>query len=202
MHGEDNIKFICESDILCSNSFIDDFEGTVLVFAQTGSETARKLKLLPVRRTPVFILFFLKMWLRIKCCNASHYAVTFIPSTSSLHEQLHKWWKCVIVVVTGESLSVCYLKFGISMSPDKTRGKSLFNCKLNVKKLKYKNINLCYGFLMLIFFLWNLSNVLQPVCACSLRKSTLYPTEGADWVVTTSHFNLLDNVILLLVQVL
>jgi hypothetical protein len=58
MHGEDNIKCICESDILCSNSFIDDFEGTVLVFAQTGSENGRKLKLLPVRRTPVVIICF------------------------------------------------------------------------------------------------------------------------------------------------
>jgi hypothetical protein len=28
------------------------------------------------------------------------------------------------------------------------------------------------------------------------------PKEGADWVVTTTHFNLLDNIIFVLVQVL
>lgn len=35
-----------ESDILCNNSFIDDFERIPLGFAQKGSENTRKLKFL------------------------------------------------------------------------------------------------------------------------------------------------------------
>jgi hypothetical protein len=35
-----------ESDISCSNSFMDDFERVPLGFAQTGSENTRKLKFL------------------------------------------------------------------------------------------------------------------------------------------------------------
>jgi hypothetical protein len=54
------------------------------------------------------------------------YVVTFTSGTCTLQLQLHKRCKRVIVVVAGESVFLCYLKFGSSMSPDKTWGKSLF----------------------------------------------------------------------------